>query len=281
MSESTPPARDPASPASATAFGDVGGPPAGTGADGFSATAAAQSLHEDLKVAYWILVSEARARVVRSIEAEALIRSLYATLHARPQPTLALFDVPRAEIYAVAHALNVAMTTMAVAEQLGFGEKEARALGLAGLLKDIGQADVPVDLLGRTDPLDAADLDRIRRHPIEGARMLISTDEPLELAAVVAYEHHLGPDGQGYPRLAHPRPAHFASRLVRLVDAFCALHVRRPHRDAWTFEEVLSHIAERAGVEFDRELTARFIAAMRTLAPHIVRLTTPEQKLPW
>ena len=262
----------------APAFGAGAAQP---GADGFSATAAAQSLHEDLKVAYWILVSEARAGVVRSIEADALIRSLYATLHGRAQPTLALFDVPRAGVYAVAHAVNVAMTTMAVAEQLGFSEKEARALGLAGLLKDIGQADVPIDLLGRTQPLDAAELERIRQHPVVGARMLISTDEPLELAAVVAYEHHLGPDGQGYPPLAHPRPAHFASRLVRLVDAFCALHVRRPHRDAWRFEEVLSHIAERAGVEFDRELTTRFIGAMRALQPHIVLLTTPEQKLPW
>jgi putative two-component system response regulator len=173
------------------------------------------------------------------------------------------------------------MTTMAVAEQLGPTGKEARALGIAGLLKDIGQATIPTDVLGRVDPLDSSHLELIRRHPIEGARMLISTDEPLELAAVVAYEHHLGPDGHGYPTLAHPRPAHFASRLVRLVDAFCALHVRRPHRDAWTFDEVLSHIAERAGVEFDRELTTRFVAAMRTLEPHIVRLTTPEQKLPW
>ena len=62
------------------------GAPESTG-DNFSATAAAQSLHEDLKVAYWILVTEARAGVVRSVEAEALIRSLYATLHARASVT--------------------------------------------------------------------------------------------------------------------------------------------------------------------------------------------------
>ena len=269
MSESAPGSTPPFSPDTAAA------------GDGFSATVAAQSLHEDLKIAYWILVTEARAKKVRSIEAEALIRSLYATLHARAQPTIALFDVPRAEVYAVAHAVNVAMMTMAAAEQLGYNDKEARALGLAGLLKDIGQATLPTDVLGRTNPLEAGDLEQIRQHPIDGARMLISTDEPLELAAVVAYEHHLGPDGQGYPRLAQPRAAHFASRLVRLVDAFCALHVRRPHRDAWSFDEVLSHIAERAGVEFDRDLTTRFIGAMRALQPHIVRLTSAEQKLPW
>lgn len=254
------------------------GTPAG---EALAAAAAAQSLHEDLKVAYWILVSAARSGVVRGIEAEALVRSLYTTLHARAQPTLPLFDVPHPGIYAVAHAVNVALTTMAVAEQLGFGETEARALGIAGLLKDIGQGSIKPELLGRTVPLTSAEIAEIRRHPIDGARMLIETDEPLELAAVVAYEHHLGPDGSGYPSLAHPRPVHFASRLVRVIDVFCALYVRRPHRDASSFEDVLAHIAKRAGIEFDRNVTTKFLEAMRRLEPHIVRLVTPEQKLPW
>ena len=261
-------------------FGAEPGAGALQGGDSFSATAAAQSLHEDLKVAYWILVTEARAQRVRSIEAEALIRSLYATLHARAQPLLPLFDVPRAEIYAVAHAVNVALVTMAVAEKLGHPDRDVRALGLAALLKDIGQAELSKDVLGRTHTLERAELDLIRRHPVDGARLLISTNEPLELAAVVAYEPHLGPDGRGYPPLAHPRPAHFASRLVRLADAFCALHVRRPHRDAWGFEEALSHLAERAGIEFDRALAARFIDALRTLEPALFRLSAPDQKLP-
>ena len=269
MSESTPPG-----------FGVDAAGGASPASESFSATAAAQSLHEDLKVAYWILVTEARVQRVRSVEAEALIRSLYATLHARAQPLLPLFDVPRAEIYAVAHAVNVALVTMAVAEQLGHAARDARALGLAALLKDIGQADLSKEVLGSTQALGREALERIRRHPIDGARLLISTDEPLELAAVVAYEHHLGPDGRGYPELAHPRPAHFASRLVRLADTFCALHVRRPHRDAWGFEEALSHVAERAGIEFDRALATGFIRAMRALQPSIVRLTTPDQKLP-
>lgn len=249
--------------------------------DGFSATAAAGSLHEDLKVAYWILVTEARNETVRAVEIETLIRSLYVTLHARAEPTLPQVDVPRAEIYAVAHSVNVALVTMAVAEQMGFDERAVRTLGTAALLKDIGQAKLPPELLGKTTPLTPPELDQMRRHPVDGARMLIRTDEPLELAAVVAYEHHLGPDGQGYPVLAHRRPAHLASRLIRIIDVFCALHVRRPHRDAWDIEDVLTHIAERAGVEFDRELTTRFLSAMRHLQPFIVRLTSPDARLPW
>ena len=249
--------------------------------DGFSATAAAASLHEDLSVAYWILVTAARTDEVRAIETEALIRSLWVTLHARSEPTLPLFDVPLPELYAVAHAVNVALATMAVAEPMGFDERATRRLGTAALLKDIGQARIPADLLGKTSPLTRPELERMRRHPADGARMLIRTDEPLELAAVVAYEHHLGPGGQGYPVLPHPRVAHLASRLVRIVDVFCALHVRRPHRDAWDFEEVIAHISERAGVDFDRELTADFVSAIRLLRPGIVRLSSPDAKLPW
>lgn len=245
------------------------------------AVAAAQSLNEDLKVVYWILVTSAAEGVVRVVEAETVIRSLWATLNAYPEPVLPLLDIPQAEVYTAAHAINVALTTMAVAQHLGYAEREARALGEAALLKDIGHARLPAALLGKTTPLGPEELDRVREHPVIGARMLIETTEPLELAAVVAYEHHLGPDGRGYPTMAHPRPAHFASRLIRIVDAFCALVVRRPQRDAWSFDDALAHVSERAGIDFDRDLSARFADALRRLQPRIARLTTPEQPLPW
>ena len=103
--------------------------PASASGDGFSAAAAAVSLHEDLSVAYWILVTAARADEVRAIETDALIRSLWVSLHARGEPTLPLLDVPLPELYAVAHAVNVALATMAVAEQMGFDERATRRLG--------------------------------------------------------------------------------------------------------------------------------------------------------
>ena len=70
----------------------------------------------------------------------------------------------------------------------------------------------------------------------------------MELAAVVAYEHHRCTMAAAIPRLHYPRGAQYASRLVHVCDVYDALRTRRPYRDAWASTEALDYIDERAGV---------------------------------
>jgi len=42
-----------------------------------------------------------------------------------------------------------------------------------------------------------------------------------------------------------------------------ALRTRRPYREAWESERVLTYIEERAGTEFEPEAAAAFVAMMR------------------
>jgi response regulator RpfG family c-di-GMP phosphodiesterase len=48
--------------------------------------------------------------------------------------------------------------------------------------------------------------------------MIMESDQDLDLAAVVAYEHHMMLDGGGYPTVHYRRPAALASRLVHVCD---------------------------------------------------------------
>ena len=99
----------------------------------------------------------------------------------------------------------------------------------------------------------------MNRHPIDGARTIIQTDADLEVAAAVAYEHHVMLDGGGYPTMHYDRACTLASRLVHVCDVYDALCTHRPYRDAWTSDAAMTYLAERSGVEFDRELVAAFI----------------------
>src|SRR5690606_4476522 len=102
----------------------------------------------------------------------------------------------------------------------------------------------------------------MNRRPVDGARVILGTGDAPDLAAVVAYEHHIMIDGGGYPNLKFRRDCHFASRLVHICDVYDALRTRRPYRDAWEAERVMGYIAERAGTEFDTDLARSFIDMM-------------------
>jgi response regulator RpfG family c-di-GMP phosphodiesterase len=129
---------------------------------------------------------------------------------------------------------------------------------------------IPVDLLSKPDQLEPAERELIKQHTLTGATLIVQSEASLQLAAVVAYEHHLRLDGSGYPRLRYPRKAHYATRLVQVCDVYHALSSPRPFRQAWPQDIIFSFINSRAGAEFDPEL-ARALADMLkrgTAVPH-------------
>jgi putative two-component system response regulator len=159
--------------------------------------------------------------------------------------------------------LNVAVLAMGLAEQLGCTAEDVRAYGIAGLLHDIGKVRIPIEVLTKPGKLTDDERRLMNRHPADGARMILQSDDELDLAAVVAYEHHIMLDGGGYPAMHYGRACALASRLVHVCDVFDALRTRRPYRDAWESEKVNAYLVERAGTEFDPDLVTAFVRMMR------------------
>ena len=112
----------------------------------------------------------------------------------------------------------------------------------------------------------------MNQHPIDGARLILQSQDDLELAAVVAYEHHVMLDGGGYPAMHYCRGCAFGSRLVHVCDVFDALSTKRPYRDAWSQAKALAYLDERAGTEFDPHLVQAFTRLMRQGDAQVRRL---------
>jgi putative nucleotidyltransferase with HDIG domain len=196
-------------------------------------------------------------------EAEATVRSLSVAMHAENRIVIPLLQLKEFDQYTTTHSMNVAVLTMALAEYLGLGARDVRAFGVAGLLHDLGKVRVPKEILTKPGKLTDEERQVMQRHPDDGARLLLDCDRNLELAAAVAYEHHIMIDGGGYPALHFRRACHPASILVHVCDVYDALRTRRPYRDAWESERVLSYLDQRAGIEFDPDVARAFIAMMR------------------
>ena len=219
------------------------------------------AFREELGTVTWYHGVVAEGGALPVAEAEAVAYSLHLTLDRLAGEQLPQLALPGMPDYVAVHALNVALLAIALAEYLGLPPGDVRDVGLAGLLHDIGMVTVPVELLSKPDQLDPEERELIKQHPVAGATLIMQSEASLQLAAVVAYEHHLRLDGGGYPQLRYPRKAHYASRLVQLCDVYHALHSPRPFRQAWPPEIILSFISSRAGSEFDPEL-ARALAEL-------------------
>jgi len=221
---------------------------------------------EERHALLWLLAHVRAGKPLPVTEAEAVVHALYVGLQRAGRGELPQLGMKDAMDYGAVHALDVAMLSMAVAEQVGFEPADVRAVGLAGLLMDIGMARLPAGLLTKTTRLTEDERTQVKTHPVEGARILLEADGRLSLAATVAYEHHLKLDGSGYPHLTYPRTPHPVSRLVQLCDNYHALRTPRPYREAWPREIVLDFIRQRAGFEFDPDFAGQLTAVVESQA---------------
>ncbi len=230
------------------------------------------TLQEEAETVRWIHEELTQSGGLPLAEAEAVVRGLSVAMHGDQQLVLPLLRLREFDEYTTTHSINVSVLAMALAEWIGLGARDVRAFGVAGLMHDLGKVRVPADILNKTGKLTPDERAVMNAHPAEGAKIIIATEPDLDLAAVVAYEHHIMINGGGYPRLTYARDCHEASRLVHVCDVYDALRTDRPYRDAWPADKILAYIEERAGVEFDGTIAHAFTRMIREWEPAVTSL---------
>lgn len=207
------------------------------------------------------VLSEATRGVVARAEVDAIARILERHVREPEIPEASHGGDPRR--YHVVYPVNTALITMVAAMSAGVDANGRRRLGATALLHDIGMCCLPAGL-GDKSSLTATERALVETHAAAGAHLLLDAGGPgMELAAVVAFEHHLRPDGTGYPTRRFRAAAHWASRLIGSCSAYASLRLVRPYRPAWSPERAARHLDEGAGTLFDAEAAK--------LVGHVVR----------
>lgn len=230
------------------------------------------SLSEEAEAIRWMHEEVKAHGGLPLAEAEAVVRSLSVAMHGDRQIVLPLLHLKEFDQYTTTHSMNVSVLAMALAEFTGLGANDVRAFGVAGLLHDLGKTRIPLEILTKPGKLTPDEREVMNAHPAQGARIILEAEENLDLAAVVAYEHHIMLNGGGYPRPHFGRACHRASNLVHVCDVYDALRTNRPYRDAWEAEKILPYLEGRAGMEFDPEVVRAFIDMMRKWEPRVAVL---------
>lgn len=163
--------------------------------------------------------------------------------------------------YTFSHSVNVAVIAAAVARSLGFGDEFVDSIARAALLHDIGKLYVPRAIIHKEGRLTPAEWQSVKRHPMDGERIL--REERLDLLSRrVAYEHHMRHDRLGYPKAKDGYEVHRASEIVRIADSYDALTTKRPYRKQINPYDAIKLMAKGAGSEFHAECFDAFLRVL-------------------
>ena len=159
----------------------------------------------------------------------------------------------------LSHLDRIREYCLVLATGLKFSTQEARIISYASQLHDIGEIDLPEQLLTRNGKLTPYEWEMIKRHPVVGAEILKGSPSPiLQVGARIALTHHERWDGSGYPQGLIGEDIPIAGRICAVADVFDALTTRRAYKDELPVEQALQLIRESSGQFFDPEAVKVF-----------------------
>ena len=195
------------------------------------------------------------------------LQSNYRRIREREKELLASYDltiqglgiaVNMRDVETGNHSRRVAEQAEMLARAIGYPEKDLRFLRYGAYLHDIGKIGIPDAVLLKKGPLDANERAIMQRH-CELAEEILRSIPYLRPAMDIPRCHHEHWDGNGYPNHLKGEAIPLAARIFAIVDVWDALIHDRPYRPAMSKEQARTHIAERAGTQFDPRLVARFL----------------------
>ena len=208
---------------------------------------------------------------------EGLVLALGHTVSNNRDALIPLVTLHSHDAYTVTHITNVAVLSMALSSALGFNSAFVHDSGTAALLHDVGKLKVPPDVLSSPTMLTDSQIVLMKRHPEDGARMLMGARRLPELAAIVAFEHHLQYDGGGYPAVPAGWKTHIGSEITHIADVYDALRSDRPYRHGLPAETAAQMMTADSGRVFDPYVLKVFF---EQVAPRLTWRTADLSALP-
>jgi putative two-component system response regulator len=169
--------------------------------------------------------------------------------------------------YTKGHADRVTSYALALASELGLPRVDHQILRRGGPLHDIGKISVPDAILNKPEALTPEEMEVMRQHPAEGARLIESLESLRDTLPLIRW-HHERLDGRGYPDGLAGDDIPLLVRVLAVADVYDALASERPYRPALAHGPCLEIMrADAAGGGLDPELVERFCRAFPSAAP--------------
>lgn len=199
-------------------------------------------------------------RALKADKIQPLVDEIAASVMRNGQAFTSLSRIKDSDEFTYMHSVACCGLMMNMAREMGMPIDHVREAGMAGLMMDVGTANVPAEILHKPGALTAEEEAILRSHVQDGHRILEEAGmSPTVLA--VCMQHHERYNGGGYPLgLAGSAIDRFA-RMAAICDVYDAMTSNRPHRPGRDPADVLAEMSESIGL-FDMELFNVFMKSM-------------------
>ncbi len=210
------------------------------------------------------MFGEARmGKAIDSLAAAALVEEISESVERNRGALVNLARLKTTDDYTYMHSVAVCGLMIALARELGMDTDGARRAGLAGLLHDLGKAQIPLSILNKPGRLTAGELAQIRQHPLLGHRLLAESSAVNEVALDVCLHHHERIDGAGYPDGLDDECISLHAKMGAVCDVYDAITSNRPYKAGWDPAESIGRMAEWAnGGQFDQRVLHAFVKSI-------------------
>lgn len=158
-----------------------------------------------------------------------------------------------------AHSINVALISRAIGKWLKLPREELDELTIAGLLHDIGKAEIPDEVLNKTGKLTDEEFELIKSHALKGSKLLKKAGFSSEIQ-FAALQHHERSDGSGYPRgLTSDEISDFAS-IIAIADVYDAMTSARSYRKPKCAFQVIAAFEDEGLQKYNTKFILTFLA---------------------
>ncbi|MBT3346576.1 MAG: HD domain-containing protein [Gemmatimonadetes bacterium] len=212
-------------------------------------------------------LTQAAASIFAAAEADAapeapmVVAAVRAALHSLESGDQLLTETVRrrSEADSWSHrSANVAIMAMRLGRGVHFDERRNLALGLCGLMHDLGMLTVPEEVLS-ANRLSPEQLKSLRQHPVESQRIVRTFGKAFDWIAKVVVQVHERHDGSGYPMGLVGEEIHEFARIIGLVDTYEAMAQPRADRQARVVYNALKEIIDQRNSLFERSLIKALI----------------------
>lgn len=222
----------------------------------------ARATVEKAKDAVAAMFGEARlGRAVQLAQVTPLVDEIATAMERNRSAMLSVTRLKTKDEYTYLHSVAVCALMINLARQVGCPELEVHALGIAGLLHDVGKMAMPPSVLGKEGALDEQERRIIMSHPEIGHRFLQASPEVTAVALDVCLHHHERVDGTGYPEGLSGDALSRAARMGAICDVYDAITSQRPYKRPWSPSDALARMASWSG-HFDEQLFRAFVASI-------------------